>query len=134
MMRKRSSTNGDTDFGIFYPHGYIVAAFHSQEDAQRVQDDLFRGGYEAADCIVVPGSDVATAATRNLSTHRGWLSRLGKSDEAVRLHLDAANGGATFLRIFAPNDTDAERVMNVIRRAPFSLAHRYQRFAIQHMT
>ncbi len=70
----------------------------------------------------------------NLSTHTGWLSRLGKSDEAVRLHLDAANGGATFLRIFAPNDIDAERVMNVIRRAPFSLAHRYQRFAIQHMT
>lgn len=134
MSNDRTTVNSDTDFGISYPHGYIVAAFEKKDDALRVQEDLFRGGYQAADCVVTEGTEMASAATRNLRTNTGWLSRLGTSAEAVQLQLDAASRGATFLRIFAPNDTDADRVMTVLHRVPFSLAHRYQRFAIQHMS
>ncbi len=122
-----------TDFGIFYPLGYIVAAFASREDAFRVREDLLQGGYDPEDCVVEFAGTVAAAADKNLKDNTGWLARLGKSDEAVQLHLDAANEGATFLRIFAPHDLDAQRAMNVLRRVPFDLAHRYQRFAIEHM-
>jgi len=121
------------DFGIAYPVGYLVAAFRSRTDAERVRDDLLKGGYESADCILQSSAEVSAAATRNLEDHTGWLARLGTSADALQLQLDAANQGATFLRILAPSDSDVARAMNVVRRVPFELAHRYQRFAIEDM-
>lgn len=122
-----------TDFGILYPMGHIVAAFPSYEDAARVQKDLMTGGYEREDCAVYRSEQVAAATEQNLEDHTGWLSRLGKSDEMVKKHLEAAKHGAAFAVIYAPSDVEAERVMNVVRRVPFEFAHRYRRFAIQVM-
>ena len=53
------------------------------------------------------------------------------ADEMIGRHLDAANRGSTFLLIRALSDAEAERVMKVVRRVPFDLAHRYHRFAIE---
>lgn len=122
-----------TSFGIFYPVGYIVAGFPQLGDAERVRRDLLTGGYTEADCALFPAEEVAEAAARNLDDNRGFLARLGKSDEAVRIHLDAARKGAAFLLIYAPGDTEAERAMNVIRRVSFTFVHRYHRLAIQDM-
>jgi hypothetical protein len=61
------------------------------------------------------------------------LARLGKADEMVQKHLDAAKRGSAFLVVFAPTDPEADRVMKVVRRVPFEFAHRYHRFAIQTM-
>jgi hypothetical protein len=133
MQGTNEANRKQTDFGIFYPFGYIVAAFGRKEDAIRVQEHLLTGGYDAADCVLETGVEMAIAAGKNLEDNPGWLSRLGMSDEAVQQHLDAANQGATFLRIFAPGDTDVERAMNVVRRVPFELAHLYRRFAIEDM-
>jgi hypothetical protein len=131
MVDSDSERSKRTDFGVFYPLGHIVVAFPKYEDALRVQRDLITGGYDPQDCIVYTSEEVAVAAQQNLSENMGWLARLGKSDEAVRRHLEAAKHGAAFALIFAPGQTDAERAMNVIRRTPFELAHWYHRFAIQ---
>ncbi len=121
------------DFGIFYPVGYIVVGFPDEADALRVRDDLMKGGYDEADCALHRAREVADAAARNLRNNDGFLASLGASDDAVRLHLRAAEQGATFLLIFAPNDLDAARAMTVVRRVPFEFAHRYHRFAIESM-
>jgi hypothetical protein len=120
-----------TDFGIFYPIGYLVVAFPKQEDALQVQRDLMAGGYDPADCEFYTSEEVADAAQRNLADNKGFLARLGWSDEAVKAHLEAAKQGSAFLLIYAPGDTEAARAMNVIRRVPFDFAHRYQRFTIE---
>ena len=133
MENEERKGGQQTDFGIFYPLGYIVAAFPKREDAMRVQQDLLAGGYDPADCIVYNSEEVAASASENLNDNSGWLARLGKSDEAVRAHLTAAKQGAAFMVIYAPDETEVERAMNVIRRVPFELAHRYRRFAIQDM-
>jgi hypothetical protein len=120
-----------TNYGIFYPLGYLVVAFPNQKDALHVQRDLMAGGYDPADCEVYASEEVAAAAERNLADNKGFLARLGWSDEAVKIHLESARQGAAFLLIYAPNDTDVARAMNVIRRVPFEFAHRYQRFTIE---
>jgi hypothetical protein len=130
-LSKAKDPSEMTDFGIFYPRGHIVVAFTSNEDAERVQRDLLAGGYDPADCLLLTAKQVAEGAKRNLEDHTGMLARLGRSDEAVRKHLDAARHGDTFLLIYAPGDTESERAMNVVRRVPFEFAHRYHRFAIQ---
>ena len=119
-----------TQFGIFYPRGYIIAAFGSREDAERVRRDLLTGGYDGPDCLLLTCEEVRKGANESLS-HTGFLATLGKSDEAVRRHLEAAEKGATFLVIYAPDDLEADRAMNVVRRVPFKFAHRYHRLAIQ---
>jgi len=120
-----------SDFGIFYPRGHLVVAFGKRQDAEQVRRDLLAGGYDPADCLLATAEEVAEGARRNLEDHTGFLARLGKSDEALARHLEAAKHGATFLLIYAPGDLESERAMNVVRRVPFEFAHRYHRLAIQ---
>lgn len=117
--------------GIFYPVGYLVAAFPSERDAQRVREDLLTGGYDPDDVQLYTCTEVTAATERNLAQNRGFLARLAWSDNAVKIHLDEARQGATFLLIYAPNDTDAARAMNAIRRVPFEFVHRYHQLAIE---
>ncbi|MBA2409886.1 MAG: hypothetical protein H0V62_08985 [Gammaproteobacteria bacterium] len=118
------------DFGAFYPTGYLVIAFERGDDARQTCHELRVGGYDEQDCAVHEPRDVAERAHRNIN-NAGLMARLGKSIAAVKKHASAAGNGATFLTVYAPDDVEAERVMNVVRRRPHVLAHRYQRFAIQ---
>jgi hypothetical protein len=122
--------NLPTEFGIFYPTGWIVIAFKDKALAEQVQRDLITGGYDAKDCMLFDASDVIPSARGQLE-NADWLGRLGRADEMVQAHLKAAEGGSTFLLVYAPSDAEADRVMNVARRVPFQFAHRYQRFAIE---
>jgi hypothetical protein len=121
-----------TEFGIFYPTGWTVVAFKDKASAERVQRDLSTGGYDPEDCMLVTAKDVIPAAQEQLEG-ADWLARLGKADEMVEKHLQAAQGGSAFVIVYAPTDQEAERVMNVVRRSPFQFAHRYRRFAIETM-
>lgn len=64
-MSQTSDTNtiphpfDTTDFGIFYPVGYLVAAFSKQEDAQRAQQALIAKGFDQAGCTLHASEDVA---------------------------------------------------------------------------
>lgn len=44
-----------TQFGIFYPTGYIVVAVPKDEDARKVLQDLFTGGYDETECWLTSG-------------------------------------------------------------------------------
>ena len=107
-------------------------AFPTEAAAEQVRRDLLTGGYNEEDCKLVPCHQVIPSAEAQLKD-AGWLAQLGKSDGMVGRHLAAAKRGSTFPIVFAPSDTEAERVMNVVRRVPFDFAHRYHRFAIQEM-
>ena len=122
-----------TEFGIFYPTGWVVVAFGDKTAAARVQRDLTTGGYDAEDCMLIEAKDVIPAAESQLAS-ADWLARLGRADEMVEKHLRAAQGGSTFVVVYASTDHEAERVMNVVRRGPFQFAHRYRRFAIETLT
>ena len=98
--------------------------------SERVQRDLFAGGYDAEDVMQFNAGDVIPQAQGQLD-NADWLARLGRADEMVQTHLNAAQGGSTFLLVHAPSDDEAQRVMNVARRVPFQFAHHYRRFAIE---
>lgn len=122
-----------TSFGLFYPLGYLVVGFKNNEDALRVQQDLKTGGYEPDDCVLFSCNEVIEAATDNLEKNEGFISRLGWADEAIKMHLETAKEGGSFLIIYAPDKLTSDRAMNVIRRGSFELAHRYHRLAIEEL-
>lgn len=128
----RETPKYPTSFGLFYPVGYLVVGFQSREDALRVQQDLMTGGYEADDCAFFSCREVMEAARKNLD-HGHFLPRLGEADTMIKKHLEAAKEGSSFLVIYAPDKVSSDRAMNVIRRVPFELAHRYHRLAIEEL-
>ena len=122
-----------TSLGLFYPVGYLVVGFKSSEDARRVQQDLMTGGYEPDDCVYFSCKEVIEATKENLD-HGSFLPRLGAADKMIEQHLETAKEGGSFLVIYAPDKLTSDRAMNVIRRVPFALAHRYHRLAIEELT
>lgn len=122
-----------TSFGLFYPVGYLVVGFKNREDALRVQQDLMTGGYEPDDCVFFSCKEVMEAAQDNLDQNQSFLPRLGAADEMIKQHLETAKEGGSFLVIYAPDKLTSDRAMNVIRRVPFELAHRYHRLAIEEL-
>jgi hypothetical protein len=119
-----------TQFGLFYPTGWIVAAFREHRSAEQVHCDLRTGGYDDDDSRIIEGKDVKEIATAQLQ-NASWLARLGTADEMLERHLAAADAGSAFLMIYAPSEEEMARVMNVVRRVPFEFAHAYRRLAIQ---
>jgi hypothetical protein len=119
-----------SEFGAFYPTGHLLVAFDRDEDAQKVRQDLFTGGYEESECEIAPCAFMIDATQRSIN-NSGFLARIGDSVEFMEKHLEVAKRGATFLLIYAPNLLECERAMRVVRRVPsLILAHRYTRLAI----
>ncbi len=74
--------------------------------------------------------EMAERAHRNLN-NIGLMARLVKNVAAVEKHAKAASDCATFVIVYAPDESEVEHVMNLVRRRPHLLAHSYQRFAIE---
>jgi hypothetical protein len=119
--------------GMFYPVGHMLVALNNEGDARKVQDDLERSGFAAADCRHYTSEEMASLAGKKLNRNSGFLATLGKSDEIVQRMLDAAKDGAAFLLIHAPHDDEAARAMESVRRVPFRFVHRYHSLAIEEM-
>jgi hypothetical protein len=119
------------DFGAYYPTEYIVIAFERHEDAAQVCQTLRDSGYSKQACSIHMGEKVAKVVQRNIDD-AGFMARIGKRVAAVKKHLQkAAQQGATFLLVYAPNDDDAEGVMNAVGDKPIMLAHRYHHLVIE---
>jgi hypothetical protein len=132
MPSERSSAP-PTQFGLFYPRGYVIVAFKDEGEAQSARELLMMGGYDPEDVFL---SDPATVLEHTKS-HLGSASRLAKNlgpeYAAETRHQELAKQGYTFLLAYAPSDLDAERLMNVARRFQIGLAQKYDRFALQEL-
>jgi hypothetical protein len=119
-----------TQFGVFYPLGYVIVALRSQEDAERMRQLLIDGGYDERDVILWDSAQVATGA-RELRQSASVIAKIfGAELEAMDKHIELADAGYTFLGAYSPSDLDTQRVMNVARRFRHALAQKYDRFSI----
>ena len=119
-----------SDFGAFYPVGYVVAAFPRTAQAKRVRKDLLTGGYDERDVIYLDAKAMARSLRSNLDK-TGLLARLGTTRQTLEQQLAEADKGCDFLLVHAPSDEETARVMKVARRVPYRLAHRFHRLAIE---
>ncbi len=119
-----------TDFGLFYPMGYVIAAFPGAEPAERVRGDLLTGGYDESDVIRVPAQAMARTAGESVE-NAGFIASFGATKHVMETYRELAREGCDFLLIHAVTEPEVERVMNVVRRAPFRVAQKFHRFAIE---
>ena len=120
--------------GLFYPTGYIVAAFPQSADALRVQRDLVAGGYDAAhDCRYATCEEVAAEAEREVRSS-SLLALFGHSLQARETHVDLAREGCHFLIIHASSHDETDRVIRVLSRVPVRYVVKYHLLVIEDIT
>ena len=113
---------GDTEFGIFYPTGYLLAVFADASRADRATAALRAAGFGTDDLVVATGAEVL-AYSRALRGDRGLFARferfladlLGEeatlADELVSL----AERGHTFVAVRAPDEAATTRSAGAVR-------------------
>ncbi len=103
--------NADTQFGVFYPKHYLLAAFPNLADAQRAQAELTHGGRLNEDVLAVSGEEVIRFAEYHRIKDGLWgalmtpLSRIfGTEALYAERDLAAAQKGAAFLAVRCPTE------------------------------
>src|SRR5687767_11513925 len=130
MAKQTEQSKPPTQFGIFYPRGYVVVAFRTPEDAERMQWSLVEGGYAADDIKLLDTKRVLEGASADLEQLNPLVRALGAEVQATESHRAGAAAGHTFLVAYAPSDLDTDRLMNVARRIGYVKAQKYDRFTV----
>jgi hypothetical protein len=114
---------------MFYPRGYVIVAFKSEDDASRVRQQLIDGGYDEEDVLLMDTAQVLEGSTADLQHLSPLIRALGSEPELMEGHQAGAAAGHSFLIAYAPSDLDAQRLMNVARRNGYLRAQKYDRFS-----
>ncbi len=130
MAKQTEQPKPPTQFGIFYPRGYVVVAFRTLQDAERMQWSLIEGGYVDSDIKLLDTKRVLEGASADLEQLNPLVRALGAEAQATESHRAGAEAGHTFLVAYAPSDLDTERLMNVARRIGYVKAQKYDRFTV----
>jgi hypothetical protein len=130
MAKQSEQQKPPTQFGIFYPRGYVVVALRSADDAERMQWSLIEGGYAPEDIEILDTKRVLEGASTDLQHLNPLVRAFGSEVQATESHRAGAEAGHTFLVAYAPSDLDTERLMNVARRIGYVRAQKYDRFKV----
>jgi hypothetical protein len=113
---------GDTEFGIFYPTGYVLSVFPDVAHADRAVAALRAAGFAAHDLVVATGPEVLVYSSE-LRGDPGLCSRFQRfiagllgdeatlADELVKL----AERGHTFVAVHAPDPAATTRAAEAVR-------------------
>lgn len=130
---------GDHSFGMFYPRHYIVAGFANQRLAESAEIALRNAGFAADEVRSASGDFVANQLESmddasfldklKMQISKAVGTEAGYIDDDIEL---ARQGGA-FVFVYAPNDEDCRRAMEVLRPELPVFARRYLPMAIERL-
>jgi hypothetical protein len=118
-------------FGAFYPVGYAVLAFHDATDAERVKQLWVDGGHAAGDATIIHSRDLVHAEGGGDAVVDGIATAVDGETKLMHKHRELANGGATFLMIFVPDDALTDALSAILKNFQPLTADKYERFTIR---
>lgn len=114
--------------GVFYPTGYAFIMFPSAADAVQVAREL-EADHEGI--MLLTPADILTQVGKADDQSDVALPSVGTEGATVRQYVDLAQQGHHALMIPAPSQDATERIMEVVRKVPFSYAQRYHLLVIE---
>lgn len=130
----------DTEFGLFYPLHYTVAAFNDMTQAEEARDRFRADGFDDDDVATLPGSFLVD----QLETQEGddWFRKLragiGKAIGTEASYLDddmqLAQRGGAFLFVYTPDEKVAGQVRTLIESVQPVFARRYHHAGIERIS
>jgi len=113
--------------GAFYPTGYSMVMFPDEATAVSVGTEL---GERFEVCLLTPAA-IFSQITPTVSNADDPLPSAGTEGATVRAYTKLAKEGHHALLVKTPNEESAERMMEIVRRAPYSIAQRYRMLVIE---
>jgi hypothetical protein len=117
--------------GAFYPTGYSMVMFPSAEDADRIGHRLIENGVSGDEVYLLPAATVLAEISPTVSDADNPLPSAGTEGATVRAYTKLAREGHTGLLIKTKNEEAANRLMELVRTVPYSIAQRYRTLVIE---
>jgi len=114
--------------GTFYPTGYAFIMFPDVEDAKQVAHEL---EVSSDGVMLLTPEEILTDIGHADGHSEMHLPRVGTEGATVHKYVDLAREGHHALMIPVPNKDATERIMEVVRKVPFSYAQKYHSLAIE---
>lgn len=124
--RMRSSMGG-----AFYPTGYSMVMFPSAEDADRIGHRLIEKGMSGDEVYLLAAAEVLAEITPTAGDSDNPLPSAGTEAATVRAYTKLAREGHTGLLVKTKNEEAANRLMELVRTVPYSIAQRYRTLVIE---
>ncbi|VTU37187.1 hypothetical protein H4CHR_04106 [Variovorax sp. PBS-H4] len=118
--------------GAFYPTGHSIVMFPKAEDASRVGHQLIDRGFSGDEVYLIPPQTMLSQISPTVGDDADSpLPSAGTDGATVRMYTKLARDGHTGLLVKTENRAAAERLMEVVRSVPYSVAERYCRLVIE---
>ncbi|MEO7160489.1 MAG: RNA-binding protein [Polaromonas sp.] len=117
--------------GVFYPTGYAFLMFPDAENAEQAARELEAAGFDGQDIMLLTPEVILQEIGKIDGESSVALPSVGTEGATVRKYIDYAREGHHALMVKAPSDKDAERMMSIVRKLPFSYGQKYHILAIE---
>jgi len=117
--------------GAFYPSGYSMVMFPSAEDANRIGHKLIENGVSGDEIYLIPPATLLAEITPTVTESDDPLPSAGTDAATVRAYTKLAREGHTALLVKTKNEEAANRMMELVRTVPYSIAQRYRTLVIE---
>ncbi|MDB5929689.1 MAG: hypothetical protein JWR60_1396 [Polaromonas sp.] len=117
--------------GVFYPTGYAFVMFPDSESAENAAHELESAGFAGQDVMLLTPHQILRDIGRIEGDSTVPLPSVGTEGATVRKYIDFARDGHHALMVKASSSEDSERMMEVIRKYPFSYGQKYHMLAME---
>ncbi|VTU28741.1 hypothetical protein H4CHR_02264 [Variovorax sp. PBS-H4] len=116
--------------GTFYPSGYSMVMFPDEATAVSVGEELSTQLEDSEVYLLTPAA-ILSQITPTVSDADDPLPSAGTEGATVRVYTKLAREGHHGLLVKTPDAETAQRMMEVVRRGPYSVAQRYRTLVIE---
>jgi len=117
--------------GAFYPTGYSMVMFPSEDDARLIGKRLIEHGFSGDEVYFIPASAVLAQISPTVVDSGSPLPSAGTDGATVRAYTQLAREGHTGLLVHTQDNGARDRLMAIVGGTPYSIAQRYRRLVIE---
>jgi len=117
-------------FGSFYPTGWMVLMFPSEQQARDAGQLLAGAGFADEALMLLTPADVRVHLV-GVKGDENILPSAGSEGDTVRKFAEMAAQGHRGLMVKAPDQEDADRVTTLLKDAAISYGQRYRKLVIE---
>jgi hypothetical protein len=119
-----------TMLGAFYPTGYMVLMFPTEQEARDAGGLLAKAGFDD-DAVALVTPDDFRREIVGATGDDEILPSAGTEGDTVRRFTELARQGHHALMIHAPSGDDSERVVAALKGANISYGQKYRKLVIE---
>src|ERR1700686_3586228 len=131
-MKKDTTMQFPTSFGVFSPTGHVVMAFATDGEAERARQLLVNSGFAGEDVTHYNKDEVMAELEKSEKQAESPL-QIGQEVAKIDEYLVLAKQGCGFLVLHAPEDKAAKRAVTIVKPIGLKFAEKYNRLTIEEL-